>query len=91
MENSQGQYSYRDDQFSHNRLPYEKPVTMVFPDRTGTGDLRLDLDEHGDFKSVYSASQRGLRQVKFPKDHLKMSFPKGRSNSPDSEVSETEA
>lgn len=33
-------------------------VPMVFPDRTGTGDLRLQLDEFGGYKTVYYASTR---------------------------------
>ncbi|RZF36209.1 hypothetical protein LSTR_LSTR008535 [Laodelphax striatellus] len=30
---------------------------MIFPDRTGTGDLRLDVDEFGDYKTVHFASE----------------------------------
>jgi len=69
--------------YSTNRLPFEK-TPMIFPDRTGTGDLRLDIDEYGDYKTVYYESQqhrdssrdpqpiRGLRQVAFPQE---MHFP----------------
>lgn len=28
---------------------------MVFPDRTGTGGLRADLDKYGNYKGVYYA------------------------------------
>ncbi|XP_022189932.2 uncharacterized protein LOC111048365 [Nilaparvata lugens] len=30
---------------------------MIFPDRTGTGDLRLDVDEFGGYKTVHYASE----------------------------------
>lgn len=30
-------------------------VKMVFPDRTGTGGLRVDLDQYGNYKGVYYA------------------------------------
>lgn len=33
-----------------------KKVKMTFPDRTGTGGLRAELDEHGNYKGVYYAS-----------------------------------
>lgn len=32
-----------------------KKVKMTFPDRTGTGGLRAELDEHGNYKGVYYA------------------------------------
>ncbi|XP_015379504.1 PREDICTED: uncharacterized protein LOC107173466 [Diuraphis noxia] len=32
-----------------------KRVKMIFPDRTGTGGLRADLDKYGNYKGVYYA------------------------------------
>lgn len=32
-----------------------KNIKMVFPDRTGTGGLRADLDKYGNYKGVYYA------------------------------------
>ncbi|KAF5276937.1 hypothetical protein FQR65_LT03945 [Abscondita terminalis] len=34
-------FSYTDKEYEKNRNPY-KPISMVFPDRTGTGELKLD-------------------------------------------------
>ncbi|XP_054272757.1 calcium-binding protein P-like [Macrosteles quadrilineatus] len=69
------------DQLVSNRLPAERPISMIFPDRTGTGDLRLDVDEFGNYKTVYyeslqhfDNSNRGSRQVAFPSKT--MQFPK---------------
>ncbi|KAE9536442.1 hypothetical protein AGLY_007231 [Aphis glycines] len=32
-----------------------KKIKMIFPDRTGTGGLRADLDKYGNYKGVYYA------------------------------------
>lgn len=32
-----------------------KKIKMIFPDRTGTGGLRADLDQYGNYKGVYYA------------------------------------
>jgi len=32
-----------------------KRIKMIFPDRTGTGGLRADVDKYGNYKGVYYA------------------------------------
>ncbi|XP_075227248.1 uncharacterized protein LOC142327795 [Lycorma delicatula] len=66
-QDSTGSYSNRDTRRGktlsfpneqQSSIQNTKPLssTMVFPDRTGTGDLRLDLDEYGGYKTVHFAS-----------------------------------
>lgn len=60
-----------------------KKVKMTFPDRTGTGGLRAELDEHGNYKGVYYASgavkfvdDRDVRNGNGPGSRPKFQFPK---------------
>ncbi|XP_050532021.1 uncharacterized protein LOC126900387 [Daktulosphaira vitifoliae] len=63
---------------NHRRGKNIAPNKMVFPpDRTGTGGLRADLDQYGNYKGVYYAGetvkfddkdQTYLNKMKFPED-----------------------
>lgn len=50
--------SFPVDNPSKDQRRPQKAITMVFPDRTGTGDLRLDIDQYGGYKTVYFQSNQ---------------------------------
>lgn len=51
--NSVTHFAFPSDHDGGHRRP--KNIKMVFPDRTGTGGLRADLDKYGNYKGVYYA------------------------------------
>lgn len=53
--NSVSTFVFPSDQQTDGNNRQSKKIKMVFPDRTGTGGLRADLDKYGNYKGVYYA------------------------------------
>lgn len=53
--NSVSSFVFPSDQHIKGNNRQSKRIKMVFPDRTGTGGLRADVDKYGNYKGVYYA------------------------------------